>query len=65
VSVCLIAMETCATAHFWARELMALGHQVRFKPPAYVKAYGKHQKTGCEYDRLQDSLGSDHERMNG
>ena len=26
---CLIGIEACATAHHWARELMALGHQVR------------------------------------
>jgi len=36
---CLIGMEACATAHFWARELRALGHEVRLMPPQYVKAY--------------------------
>ena len=30
---CLIGMEACATAHFWARELRALGHEVRLMPP--------------------------------
>ena len=30
---CLIGMEACATAHYWARELMALGHEVRLMPP--------------------------------
>jgi transposase len=29
---CLIGMEACATAHFWARELRALGHEVRLMP---------------------------------
>jgi len=38
-------MEACASAHHWARELMALGHQVRLMPPAYVKAYVKRGKT--------------------
>ena len=36
---CLVGMEACATAHFWARELTALGHDVRLMPPHYVKAY--------------------------
>jgi transposase len=41
---CLIGIEACATAHYWARELMALGHQVRLVPPSYVKAYLKRGK---------------------
>jgi transposase len=35
---CLIGMEACATAHHWARELIAIGHEVRLMPPQYVKA---------------------------
>lgn len=41
---CLIGMEACATAHHWARELVALGHEVRLMPPAYVRAYVKRNK---------------------
>jgi transposase len=41
---CLVGMEACATAHHWARELSALGHEVRLMPPAYVKAYVRRQK---------------------
>ena len=41
---CLVGMEACATAHHWARELIALGHEVRLMPPAYVKAYVKRNK---------------------
>ena len=41
---CLIGMEACATAHFWAREIGALGHDVRMIPPAYVKPYVRRQK---------------------
>jgi transposase len=37
-------MEACATAHHWARELIALGHEVRLMPPQYVKAYVKRNK---------------------
>lgn len=28
---CLIGIEACATAHYWARELSALGHEVRLR----------------------------------
>jgi transposase len=41
---CLVGMEACATAHYWARELSDLGHEVRLMPPAYVKAYVRRQK---------------------
>jgi transposase len=41
---CLVGMEACATAHHWARELTALGHEVKLMPPAYVKAYVKRNK---------------------
>jgi transposase len=42
---CLIGMEACSTAHFWARELAALGHEVRLMPAAYVKPYVKRSKS--------------------
>jgi transposase len=41
---CLVGMEACATAHHWARELAALGHDVRLMSPTYVKAYVRRQK---------------------
>src|SRR6195256_3292911 len=41
---CLIGMEACATAHYWARELRKLGHQVRLMPAKDVKAYVKRKK---------------------
>ena len=45
LSPCLVGMEACATAHYWARELSKLGHTVRLMPPAYVKPYVKRGKT--------------------
>ena len=42
---CLVGMEACASAHHWAREISALGHEVRLMPPAYVNAYVKRGKT--------------------
>jgi transposase len=41
---CTVAMETCASAHFWARSLQELGHEVRLVPPVYVKPFVKRQK---------------------
>ena len=41
---CLVGMEACATAHYWARELTRLGHQVRLMPAKDVKAYVKRNK---------------------
>jgi|TARA_B100002003_G_scaffold243388_1_gene267759 transposase len=41
---CLVGMEACATAHHWARQLMALGHEVKLMPPHYVKPYVKRGK---------------------
>jgi transposase len=39
-----IGMEACGGAHYWARELKALGHEVVLLPPQYVKAYVKRNK---------------------
>lgn len=45
LSPCLVGMEACASAHHWARELIAIGHEVRLMPPACVKPYVKRGKT--------------------
>ena len=42
---CLVGMEACATAHYWGRELIKLGHTVKLMPLAYVKPYVKRGKT--------------------
>ena len=42
---CLVGMEACGTAHYWAREISKCGHDVRLLPAQHVKAYvqrGKH-----------------------
>jgi transposase len=41
---CLVGMEACGSAHYWARQLMALGHDARLMPPAYVKPFVRRQK---------------------
>ncbi|MGY3613940.1 IS110 family RNA-guided transposase [Bradyrhizobium sp. USDA 10063] len=42
---CLVGMEACASAHYWAREIAALGHDVKLLPPQYVKPFVKRGKT--------------------
>jgi transposase len=44
LSACLVGIEACPSAHYWSRELQALGHTVRLMPPSYVKAYLKRSK---------------------
>jgi transposase len=41
---CVVGMEACATSHHWARELGALGHEVRLMPAQYMRAYVKRNK---------------------
>jgi transposase len=41
---CLVGIEACATSHYWAREVMKLGHDVKLMPAQYVKPYVKRQK---------------------
>lgn len=38
---CVVGMEACASAHYWARTLAKLGHEVRLIPPSQVKPYVK------------------------
>jgi transposase len=42
---CLVGMEACGSAQYWARAIAALGHTVGMMPPAYVKPYVKRNKT--------------------
>jgi transposase len=41
---CVVGMEACASSHHWARELIALGHEVKLMPAQYVKPYVKRGK---------------------
>jgi len=44
LSPCLIGMEACASAHYWAREFGRMGHRVKLIAPQFVKPYVKSQK---------------------
>jgi transposase len=41
----LVVMEACGSAHYWARQIQALGIEVRLLPPRYIRAYVKRNKT--------------------
>ena len=39
-----VVMEACGSAHYWAREMIRLGHEVKLIAPHYVKPFVKRQK---------------------
>jgi transposase len=41
---CTVAMEACASAHYWGRQISTLGHRVRLIAPNYVKPFVQRQK---------------------
>jgi transposase len=46
-----IGIEACGSAHYWARQLRALGHEVVLLPPQYVKPYVKRNKNDAAEPR--------------
>jgi len=42
---CLVGMEACGGAHYWARKLQAQCHTVKLMAPQFVKPYVKANKT--------------------
>lgn len=43
----VVAMEACATSHFWGRFSQAFAYEVRLIPQTYVKPFVKRQKNGA------------------
>ena len=41
----VVVMEACGSAHYWAREMVRLGHKVKLIAPQYVRPFVKRQKT--------------------
>jgi transposase len=57
VPSCRIGMEACGSAHYWARELQALGHEMRLIPPHYVKPFVKTNKNdACDAEAICEAL---------
>ena len=57
VEPCRIGIEACATGHYWARELRALGHDVRLMAPSYVKPAGAGDRSPDQSERALDRGG--------
>ena len=53
---CLVGMEACATAHYWARELAKLGHEVRLMPAKDVKAYVKRKNDAADAEAICEAV---------
>jgi len=55
LQLCLVGIEACSTAHHWAREIQALGHEVRLMPPSWAipksDAGGEVRISFCSYAR--------------
>src|SRR3546814_6683021 len=53
-SPAVVVMEACGSAHYWAREMIRLGHEVKLIAPHYVKPFVK--RTKKDEDRKSTSL---------
>ena len=52
-----IGMEACGAAHYWARELGKLGHEVKLMAPQHVKPYVKRNKNdGRDAEALCEAM---------
>ncbi len=64
VPPCLIGIEACGSAHYWARELTKLGHTVRLLAPQFVAPYRKNDKNdGNDAEAICEAVGRPHMRF--
>lgn len=55
---CVVGLEACGSAHYWARELRALGHDVRLMAPQFVTPYRKNDKNdGNDAEAICEAVG--------
>ena len=57
LSPCLIGIEACGSAHYWARELTRMGHTVRIIPPRLVKQPPRDALRGDQNGKAADAAG--------
>jgi transposase len=61
---CLVGMEACGSAHYWARELTTLGHEVRLIAPQFVAPYRQNDKNdGNDAEAICEAVGRPHMRF--
>ena len=55
---CLVGMEACGSAHYWAREIGKLGHTAKLMSPHFVTPYRKSQKNdGNDAEAICEAAG--------
>ena len=55
-TLAVVAMEACGSAHYWGREVMTLGHEVRLIPPIHVKPFVKtHKNDGVDAEAISEA----------
>ena len=61
---CLIGMEACGGAHYWAREFRRFGHQVKLISPQFVKPFVKSNKNdGADAEAIGIAVSQPHMRF--
>ncbi len=61
---CLIGMEACGSAHFWARKFTEMGHTVKLMAPQFVKPYVKTNKNdAADAEAICEAVGRENMRF--